>query len=159
MRDYLKCPIFIYNVKLTNLRNRCRIEYLAKRRGGRWGDIEEYYIIIWNGIRNWYSIMMSRANVCIIFKWQVLGSSNNNYSISKWSRAFGEKKNYWFRYIVAVIMSSGITPRGKAVDDRFNDDTLHATPSIGESKITWSKFLIKTKLSLYLWNSLFSVTN
>jgi len=61
-----------------------------------------------------------------------------------------EKKNYWFRYI-AVEMSSGIkTPRGRAVDDRFNDDTLHAAPSIRESKITWSKFLIKTKLSLYL---------
>lgn len=38
------------------------------------------------------------------------------------------KKICWFRHI-AVQMSSGIiTPRGTAVDDRFNDDTLHAAP-------------------------------
>jgi len=31
VRDYLKCPILIYNAKLSNLRNRCRIECVAKR--------------------------------------------------------------------------------------------------------------------------------
>jgi len=38
------------------------------------------------------------------------------------------KKNCWFRY-TAMQMSSGIiTPRGTAVDDRFNDDTLNVAP-------------------------------